>query len=125
MNSIEDSENYGHYPEEKTKLLKEILDNKIKGVLFLTGDRHYAELAKLDRENTYSLYDWTVSPFTSGVAKEREANPLKVAGSSFFVHNFGTLSFSGNKENRQLKMTLFDKDGKELWNKIILKKDLE
>jgi alkaline phosphatase D len=125
LNSIGDSENYGHYPDEKAKLLKELIDNKIKGVLFLTGDRHYAELAKLDRQNTYPLYDWTVSPFTSGVAKEREANPLKVSGSTFFTHNFGIISFSGNKENRQMKLTLFDKDGKELWNKIILKKELE
>ena len=125
LNSIGDSENYGHYPEEKARLLKEILDNKIKGVLFLTGDRHYAELAKLDRENTYPLYDWTVSPFTSGVAKERESNPLKVDGSSFYVHNFGIVSFSGEKKDRQMKLSLFDKEGKELWNKVILKKDLE
>jgi alkaline phosphatase D len=79
----------------------------------------------MDRENTYPLYDWTVSPFTSGVAKERETNPLKVQGSTFFKHNFGLISFSGNKENRQMKLTLFDKDGVELWNKVILKKELE
>jgi alkaline phosphatase D len=125
LNSVPDTENYGHYPEEKAQLLKELLDNKIKGVLFLTGDRHYAELAKLDRENTYPLYDWTVSPFTSGVASERETNPLKEAGSTFFTHNFGLISFSGNKANRQMKLTLFDKDGVELWNKVILKKELE
>jgi alkaline phosphatase D len=125
LNSIGDSENYGHYPEEKAQLLKEILDNKIKGVLFLTGDRHFAELAKLDRQNTYPLYDWTVSPFTSGIAQEREANPLKVAESTFFVHNFGIISFSGDKKNRQIKLSLFDKEGTELWNKIILKKELE
>jgi alkaline phosphatase D len=125
LNSIGDSENYGHYPEEKVQLLKEILDNKIKGVLFLTGDRHFAELAKLDRQNSYPLYDWTVSPFTSGVAQERQANPLKVVGSSFFVHNFGIISFSGDKKNRQMKLSLFDKDGAELWNKVILKKELE
>ena len=125
LNSVADTENYGHYPDEKAKLLKEILDNKIKGVLFLTGDRHYAELAKMDRENSYPLYDWTVSPFTSGVAKERETNPLKVDGSTFFTHNFGIISFMGDKKNRQLKLTLFDKDGKELWNKVILRSELE
>jgi alkaline phosphatase D len=128
LNAVPDSENYGHYPEEKAKLFKEILDNKIKGVLFLTGDRHFAELSMLPRENTYPLYDWTVSPFTAGIASERsakEANPYKVEGSSFFTHNFGIISFSGNKENRQLKLSLFDIEGKELWNKVILKKELE
>jgi alkaline phosphatase D len=128
LNAVPDTENYGHYPEEKAKLLKEILDNKIKGVLFLTGDRHYAELAKMERENTYPLYDWTVSPFTSGVVSDKalkESNPYRVEGSSFFTHNFGIISFLGNKENRQIKLTLFDKDGAALWSRVILKKELE
>ena len=128
LNSAADKENYGTYPEEKAKLLQEIVTNKIKGVLFLTGDRHFAELSVLNRENTYPIYDWTVSPFTSGVAgsaAKKEPNTLKVEGSTFFEHNFGTLEFSGNKANRQLKLTLFNVDGMELWNKIILKKELE
>jgi alkaline phosphatase D len=128
LNPIPDVENYGHYPEEKAKLIKEITDNKIKGVFFLSGDRHFAELSKFEREKTYPLYDWTVSPFTSGVASAKaqtEANPFKVEGSSFFTHNFGVISFEGNKQNRQMKLMLFDKDGKELWNKIVLKSDLQ
>ncbi len=128
LNSAADKENYANYPEEKAKLLKEIVDNKIKGVFFVSGDRHFPELSMLPRENNYSLYDWTVSPLTSGVASKKmldEKNTFHVEGSKFPQHNFGTLSFSGNKENRQMKLTLFDKDGKELWNKIILKKELE
>jgi alkaline phosphatase D len=75
------------------------------------------------------LYDWTVSPLTSGygniekIAKEENKN--RVEGSLFAQHVFGTLSFSGEKETRQMKLTLFDKEGKELWNKVILKKELE
>jgi alkaline phosphatase D len=128
LNSVADKENYANYPEEKALLLKEIADNKIKGVLFISGDRHFPELSMLPRENTYALYDWTVSPLTSGVASEKiynEKNEYRVAGSMFAQHNFGTISFSGNKANRQMKLTLFDKDGKELWNKVILKKELE
>ncbi|MDD5151306.1 MAG: alkaline phosphatase D family protein [Flavobacterium sp.] len=120
-------ENYSTYPEEKEKLLKEILDNNIKGVLFLSGDRHFSELSKLDRSGTYPLYDWTVSPLTSGVSDsyKEDKNTNKVEESLFAVNNFGIISFSGNKENRQIKLSLYDKDGKELWNKVILKKDLD
>ncbi len=128
LNEFADTENYGHFPEEKQKLLKEILDNKIKGVLFLTGDRHFAEMSVLQREGTYPIYDWTVSPFTSGIASKEvinEENKFKVKGSTFVQNNFGLLSFSGSKETRQMKLSLFDKDGKELWNKIILKTDLQ
>lgn len=128
LNSVADNENYANYPDEKALLLKEITDNKIKGVLFISGDRHFPELSMMPRANTYSLYDWTVSPLTSGVASEKmlnEKNEYRVAGSMFPQHNFGTISFTGNKENRQIKLTLFDKDGKELWNKVIMKKELE
>ena len=120
-------ENYENYPKEKQKLLSEIEANKIKGVLFLTGDRHFSELSKLNRENTYPLYDWTVSPLTSGVGNsyKDDVNKNRVEGSLFAQNNFGILSFSGNKANRQLKLTLFDVQGKELWNKVIIKKELE
>jgi len=120
-------ENYATYPEEKEKLLKEIEANKIKGVLFLSGDRHFTELSKLERTGTYPLYDWTVSPLTSGTSNsfKDDNNKNQVEGSLFAVNNFGTISFSGNKENRQMKLSLFDKEGKELWKKIILKKELE
>jgi len=120
-------ENYATYPEEKERLLKEILDNKIKGVLFLSGDRHFTELSKLERTGIYPIYDWTVSPLTSGIADsyKEDKNTNQVEGSLFAVNNFGIISFSGNKENRQMKLSLFDKEGKELWNKIILKKELE
>ena len=122
-------ENYSNYSDEKSKLLKEIQDNKIKGVFFISGDRHFSELAMQTRENTYSLYDWTVSPLTSGVVPAdktiNEKNTNRVEGSMFNVNSFGNLIFSGDKKNRQMKLVLFDKDGKELWNKIILKKDLE
>lgn len=122
-------ENYENYKAEKEFLLKEIVANKIKGVAFISGDRHFTELSELKRPNTYSLYDWTVSPLTSGhgvvekIAKEPNLN--RVPGSLFAQHVFGTLSFSGEKESRQMKLSLFDKDGLELWSKILLKSELE
>ena len=120
-------ENYENYPKEKQNLLSEIEANKIKGVLFLTGDRHFSELSKLNRENNYPLYDWTVSPLTSGVGNsyKDDVNINRVEGSLFAQNNFGILSFSGNKASRQLKLTLFDVQGKELWNKVITQKELE
>jgi alkaline phosphatase D len=120
-------ENYATYPEEKEKLLKEIEANKIKGVLFLSGDRHFTELSKLERNGNYPLYDWTVSPLTSGIAEsyKQDKNTNQVEGSLFTVNNFGTILFSGNAANRQMKLSLFDKEGAALWNKVILKKELE
>jgi alkaline phosphatase D len=122
-------ENYENYKSEKDFLLSEILANQIKGVVFISGDRHFTELSTLKRPNTYPLYDWTVSPLTSGHGNleriTKEPNTNRVPDSLFAQHVFGTLSFSGEKETRQMKMSLFDKDGAELWNKTILKSELE
>lgn len=129
LNSAAVFENYENYKNEKEYLLNEITTNKIKGVTFISGDRHFSELSILPRANTYPLYDWTVSPLTSGhgnvekIAKEDNKN--RVEGSLFAQHVFGMLSFSGEKDTRQMKLTLFDNQGKELWNKVILKKELE
>ena len=129
LNSAEVYENYSNYAQEKSNLLKEIIENKIKGVMFISGDRHHSELSLQPREKTYSLMDWTVSPLTSGHGNiekiTKEPNQFRVQGSLFAQHAFGTLSFSGSKAERQMKLLLFDKDGKELWSKTILKKDLE
>ena len=127
LNTSARFENYETYPQEKQKLLSEIESNKIKGVVFLSGDRHFSELSKMQRPGTYPLYDWTVSPLTSGIGNsyKDDVNTNRVEGSLFPQHNFGVLSFSGNKENRQLKLTLFDMEGKELWNQVIAKKELE
>jgi alkaline phosphatase D len=127
LNSAAKYENYETYAEEKQYLLTEIEKNKVRGVLFISGDRHFSELSMLPRTSSYSLYDWTVSPLTSGASNsaEKEENKYRVPGSLFMQHNFGTISFLGDKDNRQLKLTLFDKDGKELWNKVITKKELQ
>jgi len=39
-------ESYAKYPKERNDLFDFIAANNIKGVILLTGDRHYAELSK-------------------------------------------------------------------------------
>ena len=128
INSAKVLENYSNYEEERNKLIEEITINQIKGVFFLTGDRHYSELSALQRPNTYPLYDWTVSPLTSGTVSEKyvsKDNLNQVAGSDFYVNNFATISFVGEKSKRKMELQLWDKKGILLWSRIITKKELE
>jgi alkaline phosphatase D len=127
LNTSPRFENYECYKEEKDYLLDQIKKNSLKGVLFLSGDRHFTELSKISISETQQLYDWTVSPLTSGISTsyKEDTNTNRVDGSLFAENCFGIISFSGNAQNRQMKLTLFNKEGKELWNKIILKKELK
>lgn len=102
-------------PKEREELLNRIAKEGIQNVVFLTGDRHHSELSKTEVNGT-SIYDWTVSPLTSGThAAGDEANTLRVEGSYFGEKNFGMIAVTGKKKERKLTMTLHDAAGKEVW----------
>jgi alkaline phosphatase D len=119
-------ENYSNYPEERERLLSLIRKAEIKGVFFLSGDRHHTELSMLkENEKVYPIYDLTVSPLTSGVGNpEKELNTARVPSTLVTERNFSTLEILGESKNRKLVISIFDKTGKQLWQKEILANDL-
>ena len=115
-------ENYAnHHWEERALLLNLIEAEGIKNVVFLTGDRHHTELSKYVNAKGNAIYDLTISPLTSGTGgpRDSEINDLRVDGTVVSQRNFGTLEFSGERTARELKMTVFDSAGQELWTKTI------
>lgn len=121
INPLARFENYAIFKQERDELIDLIAKEGISGVVFLSGDRHYAELSELptsESRMTYPLYDFTSSPLTSGTfssATEQDKNPLSVPNTATYVHNFGMLEFSGAGSNRAISFVLYDKLGKELW----------
>ncbi len=113
-------ENYATYPEERNKILSAIKDLKVKNVVFLTGDRHHTELNLLTEEGAEPIYDFTVSPLTSGAYAVTEKNPLRIEGTLVEQRNFGMVSVTGNRGERKLLLQIFDGKGKELWKKEII-----
>ena len=110
-------ENYANIaPEERLHILNTIVNAGIKNVIFLTGDRHHSELSVFEK-NGVKIYDFTVSPLTSGTGNAAdEPNTLRVQGSYVGVRNFGTMEIKGKRTERELTLRLFDVDGKELWS---------
>ncbi len=115
------AENYIHfYPEERAYLLRRIEEENIKNVIFLTGDRHHTELDQYFNARGNVVYDLTVSPLTSGFARNVETNNQhRVEGTLVQQRNFGLLEFSGKTGERKLAIRIFDVNGNELWNRQI------
>jgi alkaline phosphatase D len=108
-------------PAERDTILNFIEKEKIKGVIFLTGDRHFSELSKWTGKNNSTVYDLTSSSLTAGSYKiPNEINALRVEGTMFDSHNFTTLTFSGPRKKRVCTIKLFDTNGKEIWARDIL-----
>jgi len=112
-------ENYATMPDERTELLRRIEVEGIKGVVFLTGDRHFTELTELDIADGRKLYDLTCSPLTSGPYSPKEKNELRVEGSLFTERNFATIAVTGKTKERVLTIRIFDAAGKEQWSHAI------
>lgn len=118
LNTAAVYENYANWPKERQEILDWIKSNKIKNVVFLTGDRHHAELSMLKLTPEITVYDFTSSPLTSGVGstKATENNTNRVEGSFYNKdRNFGILEFSGQGKDRKINFVLYDKYGSEQW----------
>ncbi|MBK7439815.1 MAG: alkaline phosphatase family protein [Saprospiraceae bacterium] len=93
---------------EYDELMKFLMDQKVNGVLFLTGDRHHSEIIKVERPGSYPLYDITISPLTSGThtfSGTEKNNPYRVVGVDQ-KQNFGRVLVSGKENARILKVEI-------------------
>lgn len=133
LNPVEIFETYAAVaPAERAHFLTQIRQRQIDGVVFLSGDRHHSELIRIERPGTYPLYEYTSSPLTAGASTypTREdspeyQNPVRVDGTLIAgERNFGTLTFSGPRDDRTLTMSAFDASGATLWEHTVRASDL-
>ena len=108
--------NYAQYPAERDSLLSMIDRNNIKGVVFLTGDRHCTELSVDTLAGGTVVYDLTVSPLTSkSYDNTNEKNENRVQNTIVPVQNFAIIDFKGKRKERKMLITIFDAEGKKQW----------
>lgn len=120
LNPLKVYENYSKYEKEWNKLLTLLQDPAIGGVIFLSGDRHFSEAMKMERKSLPPLYECTVSPLNSKPYKDvQEDNPIRLSGSLIRENNFAMLEFSGEGEERAMRLVYYNKDGKKLFEKVI------
>lgn len=123
LNDAKSYENFSKCPRERDDIISFIQKNAIKNVIFLTGDRHHSEISKLSADGAPVIYDITASPFTSGAGNswQNEKNTLRVEGSIIGgKRNFATLEITGERKNRKLTVTFYDKEGAELFRHEIV-----
>lgn len=115
LNTAKVYENYANYEAERAEILQFIDDYNIKGVVFITGDRHHSEISKLVTDKGNVIYDVTSSAITSGTGPHEEPNTLRIPGSMIGVRNFATFKVSGERKNRQLSVEFKNSKGEKLF----------
>ncbi|KAF0198946.1 MAG: alkaline phosphatase D [Bacteroidetes bacterium] len=109
------------FNNEREKLIRFIQDQKIKNVIFLTGDVHFSELSVLKPEGKPAIYDLTFSTLSAGPnpAGESWKNTLRIPGTVMPDRNYGKISVSGPEKARKLTIGCFDSDNHKRWEKVI------
>jgi alkaline phosphatase D len=105
-------EAWANMPREKQRLLDLLKKTRANGVLFISGDRHWAELSRLDRPGDYPLYDLTSSALTEEHKRGTPTPNRFRAGTTYHGNNVGLITVSWNKPGPTALLQLFDVDGK-------------
>lgn len=114
LNDNNFGESYAQHSRERNDLFDFIAKNNIKGVIFLTGDKHYAEICRRDW-NGYPLIDFTSSPLTSPPTPRRLLhayyNRWRIKGTDFARKNFGKIWITGPVGNRTANLEIYGRGG--------------
>ncbi len=129
LNPMADKECFRFYPSEYSELMQFIQDNKINGIVFLSGDRHFSELIKITPANFYPLYDFTCSSLTSGIhdisKKPEFTNPNRVPNSLLLENNFGKISIQGPKGERTITFETYTVQNESKWKFQVSENELK
>lgn len=115
-------ESWANFPHERERLLRLIRDTRANGVLFLSGDRHLAEISRLpaDAPNGvgYPLYDITSSSLNAPSGNKTKAgtrfgNEINshAVGRPYFEVNFGTIHVDWDQPDPIIRAQVRDEAG--------------
>ena len=113
VNETSGGEKWSNFPAEKKKLFELLWANRATGVIFISGDRHYAELEMMDGEIGYPVYDLTSSSLNWAEPRWRRIAPSKHRiGLAERGDNFGLVEIDWNRTDPLIRLKVIDVDGR-------------
>jgi len=113
-------EKWGNFPNARKRLLALIASAKPKNLLILSGDRHMAEISKMELQGmSYPIYDFTSSGLTHIRSGHTETNHLRV-GELIIKKNFGLLKIRWEGERPVVTMQIRGNNN-ELFQETVVK----
>lgn len=103
-------EAWANFPHERQRFLELLKSTRANGVIFISGDVHYAEISKLETEGLYPLYDVTASGLSS-TWLFATPNKNRIEGPVMENH-FGMISVDW-KSDPEIKMESIDVSGNQ------------
>ncbi len=116
LNTAKVYENHSNYEEERQYIINRLTEEGLNNVIFISGDRHHSEVNSLKLSNGNMIYEFTVSPLTSGAATSvTETNENRVEGSLIQERNFAVMRISGKRKERVLELVYYNSQGEIIY----------
>jgi len=103
-------EAWANFPHEQLKMLRLIEETKANGVVFISGDVHYAEISKISAHSPYPIYDITSSGLTQ-TWHFATPNLNRIHG-PFMGNNYGFINIDTQQD--VLKVQIMDASDKQV-----------
>jgi alkaline phosphatase D len=114
-------EAWANFPHEQLKMLRLIEETKANGVVFISGDVHYAEISAISTPSLYPIYDITSSGLTQ-TWHFATPNKNRIEG-PYMGNNYGILNI--DTKNDVLKVEIRNADGQAVISKEISLQELQ
>lgn len=125
VNDTHGYEGWGLFPLERARLFRLIQETNASGVVFMSGDRHFAELSVMDGGVGYPMYDLTSSGLTHTARDGHKAPNNKRVGEAFNGFNFGALTIDLDGAEPGILLEVRDVNNAVPLTRKILLKDLQ
>jgi alkaline phosphatase D len=110
-------EAWANFPLEQEKMFELIRTTQANGVVFISGDVHYAEVSKRTEPNLYPIYDVTSSGLTQ-LEYSPAANQYRV-GNAFAQRNFGMIEINWALADPEIKMMILNESGNQVYSHTV------
>jgi len=105
-------EAWANLPHEKQRMLDVLQEAKAGGVLFLSGDRHWCELSRMEGPLGYPLYDLTASSLTESHKRGTPTeNKYRATPVTYHDVNVGHMHINWEAANPLITLKIVDLGG--------------
>ena len=111
-------EGWGTMPAERARLFRLIADTKAHGVVFISGDRHAAEISVCREDAPYPLWDVTSSALNQDLSWQNEVNRYRV-GCKYTKANYGLIQIDWNQKDPLLTLQVVSQKGSVVLQKRV------
>jgi alkaline phosphatase D len=105
-------EAWSNLPHERQRMLDLLKNTQAKGVVFISGDRHWSELSALSDDVPYPIFDLTSSSFNQlhqrGTPTE---NQFRFLPKTFHQENYGVVNIDWAPSTPVVKLEIRDLNG--------------